>query len=94
MRKIHREEEYFHQKDKEAFSRVTARKKSVPRPSPITGKPMEHLQVNGVTVDRCKDTGGIWLDAGELEQIINAAKKLDKTTGQRWLKKFFNGLVE
>lgn len=69
-------------------------RKDTLRPSPITGRPMEHLQLNGITVDRCRDTGGIWLDAGELSQVIEAAKKIDRTTGQRWLKKFFNGLLE
>lgn len=94
MTRSRREEAYFHHKEREALSRTKAKKKAALRPSPVTGKPMEHLQINGVTVDRCRDTGGIWLDAGELEQIIEAAKKLEKTTGQRWLKKFFNGLVE
>jgi len=29
----------------------------------------------GVLVDRCVDSGGIWLDAGELEHILEAAKE-------------------
>lgn len=42
------------------------------RVSPITGKPMRPVNYggdSGIIIDRCEDTGGLWLDAGELEKI-------------------------
>lgn len=42
------------------------------RTSPITGKPMRPINYggdSGIIIDRCEDTGGLWLDAGELEKI-------------------------
>lgn len=42
------------------------------RTSPITGKPMRPVNYggdSGIIIDRCEDTGGLWLDAGELEKI-------------------------
>jgi len=40
-------------------------------PSPKTGRPMLKLLLFGgrLTVDACRDTGGLWLDRGELEDI-------------------------
>jgi Zn-finger nucleic acid-binding protein len=35
---------------------------------------MEQIVAFGAVLDRCTSSGGIWLDAGELEQVINAAK--------------------
>ena len=39
--------------------------------SPISGEAMETIEIEGVKVDRCKQSGGIWLDAGELEQLLH-----------------------
>jgi Zn-finger nucleic acid-binding protein len=36
---------------------------------------MKQKTLMGVTIDYCEDSKGIWLDAGELEQIIEASKK-------------------
>ena len=30
-------------------------------------------------VDRCNTSGGLWLDAGELEKLIEAAKEEENT---------------
>ena len=32
---------------------------------------MEQICAVGVVLDRCVETGGIWFDAGELEQVAN-----------------------
>lgn len=43
--------------------------------SPIDGKtPMQQIIRNGVEFDRCPVSGGIWLDAGELEKLLSAAQ--------------------
>lgn len=73
MRKA-KEDSYFDKKNRESLEKLSRKDDTAPRPSPITGEPMEQLEIDGVIVDRCKTTGGIWLDAGELEQIIE--KKL------------------
>jgi hypothetical protein len=75
------EEEYFRRKDKESLQRLReAIKEEASQHSaePVT---MECPRCTGklhaetydeVGIDRCDTCGGIWLDAGELEQIIGA----------------------
>lgn len=40
---------------------------------PKCGKEMEHVNIEGVPIDRCPQDG-VWLDRGELEQIISREK--------------------
>ena len=69
-----KEESYFDKKNREALERLAKKKdEEAPRPSPITGEPMVQEVLNGVVIDRCPQSGGIWLDAGELEELIEAA---------------------
>lgn len=71
-----KEESYFDKKNKEALARLAKKKENEkPRLSPISGKEMEQVVMSGVIVDKCVDSGGIWLDAGELEQLIEASEK-------------------
>ena len=73
------EEEYFRRRDKESLDRLRevireeARAKNTepvtmgcPR---CTGK-LHAETYDEVNIDRCDTCGGVWLDAGELEQII------------------------
>ena len=89
MAKLTKEEEYFQRKNKEVLERLAAKRKEKPRPSPITGEPMVQEVINGVVVDRCKTSGGVWLDAGELEQLIECAKKEERAANRGWLSKLF-----
>ena len=41
---------------------------------PNCAREMEHLERHGVTLDRCEVCGGIWLDRGELETLIEAVR--------------------
>ena len=66
-----KEEEYFSKKNTEALERM---KGTTPRKSPITGEEMVQEVIHGVVIDRCKTSGGVWLDAGELELILEHAK--------------------
>ena len=71
-----KEESYFDKKNKEALARLTKKKEAdKPRLSPVTGKEMEQVVISGVVVDKCVESGGIWLDAGELDQLIEASEK-------------------
>ena len=65
-----KEDSYFASKEKEALERLATKKQKL---SPVTGAPMEHVMVHGVNVDRCPTSGGIWLDAGELEHLMQIA---------------------
>ena len=68
------EESYFEKENALALQRISKRPHTEPRKSPITGKPMEQITVMGVVVDRCPDSGGVWLDNGELEEIMKHAQ--------------------
>jgi len=85
-----KEEEYFQRQDAEAVKRLQneANRK---RLSPITGKPMEQITLMGVVVDRCPTSGGIWLDAGELEQIVKSSKS-PEAQGSGFLSNFLESL--
>jgi Zn-finger nucleic acid-binding protein len=69
------EEGYFENLNKQALARLASKKDHPARKSPATGKPMEQIAVMGVVIDRCVDSGGIWLDAGELPHILEASKE-------------------
>jgi Transcription factor zinc-finger len=64
------ENEYFDIQEKAALERLAKRNTEQQRLSPVSGKPMIQKTINGVVIDQCQETGGIWLDAGELEQIM------------------------
>lgn len=94
MRKA-KEAAYFASKEQEALERLAAKSQ---RMSPITGEPMEIVTLNGVHIDRCPTSGGIWLDAGELERLMQIAHDQgvhDATQEgqvQNWLLGFFRNL--
>lgn len=74
-----KEEQYFDGANKKLLAKLQERGA---RLSPITGEAMEQIVLDGVTVDRCPKSGGLWLDAGELEQLLkNAASAPTWTTG-------------
>lgn len=75
------EDGYFDNLNKQALSRLAAKQGQPVRKSPVTGKPMEQLPVMGVLIDRCVDSGGIWLDAGELAHILETAKDATASLG-------------
>ena len=86
------ENEYFHKKEQEALERLAAKKGGTARLSPITGKPMVQRALHGVVIDQCEESGGIWLDAGELEQIVSALS--DSAGGAGGLvSKFFSAVL-
>ena len=69
------EEEFFKKQNEAALKRIQEREEDKPRISPVSGEPMEQITYMGVVIDRCPSSGGIWLDSGELEQIIDAVHK-------------------
>ncbi len=84
-----KEESYFDKKNREALERLKKKKdEEKPRLSPISGNPMLQEVLHGVVIDRCPDSGGVWLDAGELEELIEASKSEEGNS----LLTFFKGL--
>lgn len=69
MRKA-KEDSYFAAKEKEALERLSTKTKRI---SPVSGEPMEQITLHGVNIDRCPSSGGVWLDAGELEHLLKIA---------------------
>jgi hypothetical protein len=70
------EEEYFRRRDKESLERLREAIR-------------EEAQKRGdqpVTMDRCDTCGGVWLDAGELEQIIG-----EESGSGRWFRALWPG---
>ena len=60
-----KEGSYFEKKNQEALARLKQKQDDTkPRLSPVSGEPMEQEVLMGVVIDRCKSSGGIWLDAG------------------------------
>ena len=88
------EESYFDKKNREALERLAKVKEATkPRLSPISGEPMEQVTLHGVVVDRCAKSGGIWLDAGELEQLIEIAETAHSAGNSGLLQTFFKSLT-
>lgn len=43
--------------------------------SPIDGQtPMQQIKRDGIEIDRCPVSGGVWLDKGELEKLLSAVQ--------------------
>jgi Zn-finger nucleic acid-binding protein len=69
------EDSYFDRANKESLARLARKQAQAARLSPVTGQPMEQIVAFGAIVDRCTTSGGIWLDAGELDEVLAAAKE-------------------
>lgn len=86
-----KEGSYFEKKNKEALERLKKKnQEEKPRLSPVSGEPMTQEVLMGVVIDRCPKSGGVWLDAGELERLIEANK--DQTESSM-LSGFLKGIV-
>jgi Zn-finger nucleic acid-binding protein len=46
------------------------------------GKPMVVLELQGTEIDHCLACGGIWLDAGEIDLLIESKPETDKLLAQ------------
>lgn len=73
------EDEYFAKEEherlaklraKEAAERAAAERKSHYLRCPKCGATLHTEMFHGVQVDRCPEDGGIWFDAGEIDQLM------------------------
>ena len=77
------EEGYFHRKNMEAIEKLRARK-GVSEKAKAAGTSsmkcprcdgrLEESKFEGVAIDTCENCGGVWLDCGELGQLVKNAE--------------------
>jgi len=83
------EEEYFARQNAEAIKAIRAKldaerakaKANQPRNCPRDGTPLVEEHIEQVVLDRCPTCKGIWLDAGELEQLQQVNRSRGATGG-------------
>ena len=84
------ENEYFEKQNTEALRRMADRQGAAStRLSPVSGKAMVPKNFMGFVIDQCEQSGGVWLDAGELEQILKTTEHAP-TSLQKFLKGLFS----
>lgn len=92
-RKKAQEDEYFVKKEQEQLAKLKAKqeaeatevaKKAASMRCPKCGDTLKVRSFQKVEIDQCNGCGGIWLDAGELEQV--AEKEEGSWLGRFWQK--------
>jgi len=92
-RKKAQEDEYFVKKEQEQLAKLKAKQgaetkevenKASHMKCPKCGEPLKVRSFQKVEIDQCTGCGGIWLDAGELEQV--AEKDEGSWLGRFWQK--------
>jgi Transcription factor zinc-finger len=85
--KEHAEENrYFAQQDREKLEKLRAKTADLPVTlglCPRCGVALVERSHQGVNADDCPKCGGIWLDKGELDQLLERA---DEGWASRWLR--------
>lgn len=89
------EEEYIRRRDRESLTRLREALREEAHARGLGGSTMDCPRCDGtlktetfddVQIDRCDTCHGIWLDAGELEEIISK-----ENAPGRWLSVFWPG---
>ncbi len=92
-RKKAQEDEYFVKKERELLEKLKAKQDGEAKAAaetvaqmkcPKCGAPMEARTFQKIEIDQCTACHGIWLDAGEMEQV--AGKDNDGWLGRFWQK--------
>jgi hypothetical protein len=89
-RKKAQEDEYFVRKEREQLAKLRAKQEAESKSTakqasykcPKCGESLKERSFQKITIDQCTACHGIWLDAGELEQVA------EKESGG-WLGKFW-----
>jgi hypothetical protein len=67
------EDRFFAKREEAAIEKMRQAKAAAAKPPvpdcPRCGTSLKEMKLHGVVVDECPSCRGIWLDAGELEQI-------------------------
>lgn len=82
------ENEYFRRQEKELVEKMRARLAAENRETSLLGCPkcdgkLVETDYENVRMDVCNNCHGVWLDAGELAQILN------KEEGSSWFGRLF-----
>jgi uncharacterized protein len=86
------EEEYFRKKDQEAIEKLREKIKIAEQAKaagessmncPRCRAALVETKFEEVSIDKCDNCGGVWLDSGELEQLIQ------KDSGGGWFKRLW-----
>ena len=92
-RKKAQEDEYFVKKERELLAKLKAKQEAESKPAikntahmtcPKCGEPLKARSFQKIEIDQCTGCNGIWLDAGEMEQV--AGKENDSWLGRFWQK--------
>ena len=90
-RKKAQEDEYFVRKERELLAKLKAQQQAESKTSaqkasymkcPKCGESLKERSFQKIMIDQCTGCHGIWLDAGEIEQVAGNDK-------QSWLGKFW-----
>jgi hypothetical protein len=90
-RKKAQEDEYFVKKERELIAKMKAKQEAETKEAakslchmkcPKCGEPLKERSFQKVVIDQCTACHGIWLDAGELEQV--AEKEESGWLGRFW----------
>jgi len=83
------EDRYFAEQDRERLERLRteSKKSAMVGMCPRCGIPLEQVDQDGINVDRCKQCSGIWLDAGELEEM-------EKRNKEPWMSRWIRSVLE
>lgn len=77
------EDEYFVKKEKELIEKLKTKQEKEAKQSiketchmrcPKCGEPLKERSFQKILIDQCAGCGGIWLDAGELEEVAGREK--------------------
>jgi uncharacterized protein len=92
-RKKAQEDEYFVKKERELLAKLKAKQEAESKAAaknaahmtcPKCGEPLKDRSFQKIEIDQCTGCNGIWLDAGEMEQV--AGKENDSWLGRFWQK--------
>jgi uncharacterized protein with PIN domain len=87
------QEEYFDRKNKEAIEKLRGKMKIADEARAAGLSTMQCPRCNGalkeskfeeVMIDTCEKCGGIWLDSGELEQLLKRDGDTDSWFSRLW----------
>lgn len=92
-RKKAQEDEYFVKKERELLAKLRAKQAEEAKASvqktyhmrcPKCGEPLKERSFQKILIDQCTGCNGIWLDAGEMEEV--AGREDESWLGRFWKK--------
>ena len=86
-RKKAQEDEYFVRKERELLEKMKAKQQAEVQEAaklkcPRCGTVLKESTFQKVVIDQCSDCHGVWLDAGEIEQLV--AQESGSWLGKFW----------